>query len=180
MANPEGLFVEFYEDAHEVAHKSEAEGRPVYETREFVRVIVPGDMNNIVERVASDEDKRRFPNEYARFKQGTSKQHEGTLLTMWPPINKAQVKEAAYFEVHTVEQLASISDANMLRMGMGWQEMRRKAQAWLQLAKDGALASKQASQIEELENTVKLLQEQIAQVNAQRGPGRPRKEAVEA
>lgn len=180
MANPEGLFVEFYEDAHEDAYRSEQEGRPVYEQREFVRIIVPGDMNNIVERVASDEDKRRFPNEYARFKQGATKQLEGTLLTMWPPINKAQVKEAAYFEVHTVEQLAGLSDSAVLRMGMGWQEMRRKASAWLQAAADGAVVSKQAGEIEELQNTVKLLQEQLAQVNTARGPGRPRKEAVEA
>lgn len=180
MTNTEGLFVEFYEDAYEITHQSEVEGRPVYEQREFVRIIVPGNMTNVIERVCDEADKRRFPHEYARFKQGSSEKHEGTLLTVWPPINKSQIKESNYFSIYTVEQLSMLSDYNITKMGMGWQDLRRKAISWLAAAKDGAIVNKQSTEIEQLKQELASMREQLNATPDEPRRGRPRKEVVEA
>lgn len=174
------LFVEFYDDAVEVTFKSEQEGRPVYENRTFVRIIVPGDATNIVETIATQEHIKEYPRQYERYKQGASKVTEGTPLDMWPPITKAQVKEARYFEIHTVEQLATISDSSMMRMGMGWRDLRTKAQAYLNAAKDGAVVAQQAAENKRLSDEIEALKAQIAALGDEPKRGRPRKETVEA
>lgn len=181
---PSNLFVEFYDDAVEVTYRSEAEGRPVYENRTFVRIIVPGDATNIIETIATPQHIQDFPRQYERYKQGAAKVQEGTPLEMWPPINKAQVKEAKYFEIHTVEQLASISDGAMMKMGMGWRDLRNKAQAYLNAAKDGAVVAQQAAENKRLHEEIEALKAQIAALGlpADEAPrrGRPRKETAEA
>lgn len=181
---PSNLFVEFYDDAVEVTWKSEQEGRPVYENRTHVRIIVPGDATNVIETVATQEHFQQYPRQYERYKQGAARVQEGTPLEMWPPINKAQVKEARYFEVHTVEQLAQISDSSMMRMGMGWRDLRAKAQAYLNAAKDGAIVAQQAAENKRLSDEIEALKAQIAALGApvEEAPrrGRPRKENVEA
>jgi hypothetical protein len=172
---PQNLFVEFYEDAMEIPFKSEQQGRPVYEQREFVRIIVPGDSTNIIETPVTEGHKEQFPRQYERFKKGQSDVIEGTPLAMWPVINKSQVKEAAFFEVRSVEQLAELSDSICKRMGMGYVELRTKARAWLLSAKDSAIVTKQAADNDRLTNEIEMLKAQIAELGAVKR-GRPAKE----
>ena len=104
---------------------------------------------------------------------------DGTPLVMWPVVNKSQIKEAAFFEVRTVEQLAELSDANCRRMGMGYTELRSKAKAWLLAAKDSAVVTRQAAENDRLQGEIEALKEQIAALAAPKR-GRPAKEAEEA
>ena len=177
---PTPEFVEFYDDAVEITYRSEQEGRPVYENRTHVRIIIPGDATNIVETLANQTHYDRYPRQYDRYKQGLVKGVDGTPLEMWPPINKAQVKEARYFEVHTVEQLATISDSAMARMGMGWRDLRAKAQAYLAAAKDGASVVAQAAENKRLQDEISALKNQIAALGLPEAPkrGRRRKEEI--
>lgn len=175
----QNLFVEFYEDALEVPYKSEQEGRPVYEQREFVRIMVPGDSMNIIETPATQEHREMYQRQYERFKRGQKDVIDGTPLVQWPVINKAQVKEAAYFEVHSVEQLSEMSDSSCARMGMGYMELRSKAKAWLAAAKDASVVTRQAAENERLQGEIQALKEQIAQLAAPKR-GRPAKEVEEA
>lgn len=175
----QNVFVEFYEDALEIPFKSEQEGRPVYEQREFVRIMVPGDSMNIIETPATNEHRAAYQRQYERFKKGQMDVIDGTPLVQWPVINKAQVKEAAYFEVHSVEQLAALSDSACSRMGMGYAELRTKARAWLAAAKDAAVVTRQAAENERLQAEIEALKEQIAQMAAPKR-GRPAKEVEEA
>lgn len=173
------LYVEFYEDALEIPFKSEQEGRPVYEQREFVRILVPGDSTSIIETPATAQHREDFPRQYERFKKGMSEILEGTPLVMWPVVNKSQVKEASFFEVRTVEQLAELSDTNCKKMGMGYMELRSKARAWLLAAKDSAVVTRQAAENDRLQSEIEILKEQIAQLAAPKR-GRPAKETEEA
>ena len=169
------LYVEFYEDAMEIPFKSEQEGRPVYEQREFVRIIVPGDSTNIIETPVTEQHKDDFPRQYERFKKGQKDIVDGTPLAMWPVINKSQVKEAAFFEVRSVEQLAELSDSICKRMGMGYMELRTKARAWLLSAKDSAIVTKQAADNDRLTAEIEMLKAQIAEIGTIKR-GRPAKE----
>jgi hypothetical protein len=173
------LFVEFYEDALEIPFKSEQEGRPVYEQRIFVRIMVPGDATSIIETPATPQHKEEYRRQYERFEKGMKDVVDGTPLSMWPVVNKSQVKECEFFEIRSVEQLAELSDSTCKRMGMGYMELRSKAKAWLLAAKDSALVTRQAAENDRLQGEIEALKEQIAQM-AQPKRGRPAKETEEA
>ncbi len=161
MIQEDKMFVEFYSDAIELKFQSEQEGRPVYQEVPFVKIMIPGDPNNIIERVASKEDQMKYPKAWARFQNSESQGQIGTPLEQWPQINRAQVKEAKYYEVHTVEAMAGLSDTHCMNMGMGFMELRTKAQAYLAAAKDSAAVTAQAAENETLKSMIADLQAQI-------------------
>lgn len=158
------LYVEFYTDALEIPYRSEKEGRPVFETVEMIRIMVPGDMNNIIEVRVTEEHKQRYSQQYARFKAGEEAPIEGTPLEQWPLVNKAQIKEAQHFNVRTVEQVAELSDSFVAKIGMGWQGLRKQAQNWLKNAKDGAVVSQLTAENERMKQDIADLKEQIARM----------------
>ncbi|WIW04129.1 hypothetical protein [Achromobacter ruhlandii] len=102
-------------------------------------------------------------------------------LEQWPQINRAQVKEAKYFEVHTVEQMSGLADSHLGKMPPGFRELRSKAQAYLKAANDTAAATAQAAEAERLRAEVADVRAQLAEMQkqygepAKRGPGRPPK-----
>lgn len=181
MSQPQAesnLFVQFYVDAIEMKAESEKQGRPIFKDVPFVRIIVPGDTNNIIERKATDDDKKRFPNAWKRFEASETEAQEGTPLEQWPQITRSLLKECKYFEIHTVEALAGISDSHVAKMGMGFAELRNKAKAWLQAAQGTASLTAQAAENEQLRKMISDLQAQMADLSEKK-VGRPRKETVE-
>lgn len=185
MANPvheSHTFVEFFMNPVEFKAESEKEGRPVFKEIPFVRIIIPGDRNNVLECKASEYYKGRYPKAWAAFQAGQKEGFIGTSLESWPQINRSQVKEAKYFEVHTVEQLAELSDVHCQRLGMGWSELRNKAKAYLNIAADTAKETAQAAENERLRTEMEAMRAQMQELmaTAEKKPGRPKKETVEA
>lgn len=178
MSNPQdSCFATFYTEAVQLGAESERAGRPIFKDVPFVRIVIPGDQNNIIDRKANDMDKERFPEAWARYQRGEATGHTGTPLEQWPAITRSQVKEAKYFEVHTVEQLASLADSHCQRLGMGFMELRTKAKAYLAAAEGNAHNEAQAAEMERLRQELADLKAQFGE--AKRGPGRPRREAVD-
>jgi hypothetical protein len=192
MANPSAqeqkVSVSFYSEAVHLTHESEKQGRPVFQDFPHVRIIIPGDKNTVIERKATAEDKQAYPYAWSRFEQGDNAGSIGTPLEQWPQITRSQLKEAVYFEVKTVEQLAMISDEHITKLGMGFRSLRQSAKDYLDAAKIGAaesaLAAKNARQADEMaamQAQINQLAEALAK--AQEAPekeekklGRPRKE----
>lgn len=162
------MFVEFYTDAVEMKFQSEQEGRPVYQDMPFVKIMIPGDPNNIIERVATRDDQLKYPRAWERFQRSETSAQSGTPLEQWPQINRSQVKEAKYYEVHTVEAMAGLSDTHVGNMGMGFTELRTKAKAYLAAAKDSSAVMAQASENENLKAMIADLQAQIKEISKQR------------
>ena len=182
MAEGHGLHVEFFVESVKQDFKSEEAGRPIYADTEFVRIHIPGDKNLITERAATKQDKDRFALEYARFKNGMKEEEQavGTPLKHWPAMSRAMAKEFAAVNVHTVEQLAGLSDTAKQAFGMGALEWSRKAQAMLDAAAGSAGAEKYAAENEALKQRIADMERQFAELSARvdpekRGPGRPRK-----
>jgi hypothetical protein len=88
------------------------------------------------------------------------------------------VKECKYFEIHTVEQLANLSDMNVSRMGMGYMELRNKAKAYLVAAAGTSGETAQAAENQRLKEMIADLQRQMNEVSEKK-LGRPKKEMVE-
>lgn len=181
MSNPHlesTLYVSFYMDAIEFKAESEKAGRPVFKDVPFIKIIVPGDVNNIIERKATKDDELKFPKAWARFKAQETESHDGMPLEQWPQITRSLLKELKYFEVHTVEQLASLSDSQVSKLGMGFTEYRNKAKAYLAAAAGTAELTAQAAENERLKNMISDLQKQVTEL-AKPKVGRPAKETVE-
>lgn len=178
MQAESNLFVTFFIEAVEIKAESEKQGRPVYRDVPFIKIVVPGDVNNIIERKASKEDELKFPKAWARFKAEESDVLEGTPLEQWPQMSRSLVKESKFFEIHTVEQLANLSDINVSRMGMGYMELRNKAKAYLVAAAGTAGETAQAAENQRLKDMIADLQRQMNDVSKPK-VGRPAKETVE-
>ena len=58
--------------------------------------------------------------------------------------------------IYTVEQLSEVSDETVGRLGMGGRDLRTKAQSFLAVAKDTAMAGKQAVEIQRLKEDNEL------------------------
>lgn len=182
-----GLLVEFYIDAVHLAAKSEAEGRPIFEDREFVKIIPIGDNKTVTCRMANDADRQRFAEEYAVFTKGAAQTFKGTPLNQWPPMLPAQIKMFQHFNVYTVDQLAELDDIAMNRIGPGTRPLVEKAKAFLAKAKGGAEAERFAAENlamkADLARQAEIIAELSSKVGAlseKRGPGRPRNEDIAA
>lgn len=179
MLQENQALVEFYTDSVHSRVQSEKAGRPVHVDLPHLHIMVPGDKDNIVRRIASRADQQKYPKAWEAYLKQEDVAVSGTPLTEWPPIAKSQVKDAAHFGIKTVEQLAGLSDSHVTRMGIGWQDLRTKAKAYLTAADDGSETVRLASENERLTNRVKELEAQVQELSQRRGPGRPPKEPTE-
>src|SRR5215471_1867416 len=85
-AADEHLLVVFYMGTMKNDARSAEEGRLIVDDVECVKIIIPGDKNNMLDRPATPRDKARFARQYAAFRQGKlgDEQISGTRLTDWP------------------------------------------------------------------------------------------------
>lgn len=176
MSNPHGIFVKFYMDAVEIKFESEKHGRPIFKDVPHIQKLIPGDQTTVIEKVAKPEDMRQFPREWEAFKRQNETGVTGTPLEQWPQITRSQVKEAKYFEIHTVEQLSEVSEVSCQKLGMGFFELRNKARAYLEAAAGTASATAQEAENQRLRDEMQALKAQIASL-AESAPrrGRPPK-----
>lgn len=153
---------QFFTDKVELTFQSKMQGRPIYEDREFVRIIIPGDRRSQVVEPVNDEHKARWPEAYKAFTEGLEAPESGTPLTEWAVsgMTKARAAELAHFHVKTVEQLATITDAAVQNLGMGMWELREKARKWLEIAEKGS------APIEQMMATIQSQGDQIKQLQA--------------
>lgn len=164
------LAVRFYKKAVQDAAKSTEAGRPIFEEKDFVVIMVPGDKDNIVDRQVWDDasnpnsDTQRFGRQYDAWRRNQQQETTGTPLSAWPGVTRSQVEELAYLKVYSVEQLASVSDGNLQKMGPGYLGLRLKARDFLQAAAGTAPVEKMRAELEkrdsEMETLKRALREQ--------------------
>lgn len=144
MDNPDlQLGVEFFARAVENQAKSREAGRPIFEDKEFVRIVIPGDRLREIVAPAQDmhfvsHERRqmtyaeRFAPAYAAFRDGREVSAVGTPLEEAPFLTPARVAELKAQKITTVEQLAGIADANVSRaLGMGGRDLVEKAKTFI-------------------------------------------------
>jgi len=157
----ENLAVRFFIEPQEDETATKNQGRPIYRDVEMVEIRIPGDPD-LRRSPVMQADKDRFPKQYLAFKRNQSQEAvSGTPLAQWALLSRAQVEEAKYLGAHTVEQLASASDASIQRFGSGWISIRQKARDWLQSAKDSSMLSKLRSELEERDARIKTMEDML-------------------
>ena len=183
------LAVRFYQKEVENEWLTLQEGRPIKYMADFVRIEIPGNMTSVIDTLANDDHKQRFPVQWARYanEKSSADVPAGTPLHDWPLLTSAQASELKHFKFYTVEQVASASDQQInslgMMVGMAPFAFREKARAFLAKAKDSSAAMAQVDELHKRDLEIQRLQEQMAQLikAAEDKPkrGRPAKELVE-
>lgn len=159
-AHDNKLFVTFFKHPRKDEKKTLAEGRPMYNDEDYVRIMVPGDKDSIVIRPARDMDKERFAKQFAAYQAGEGESHQGTPLKAWPMVTRGQVEELKFFGVHTVEALAELADIHVQKfMGVG--TLKDQAKAFIQNAKEAAPLVQLNAAVEAKDNEIAALTEAI-------------------
>src|SRR4030095_1417545 len=161
-AGDDQLFVVFYMGTLDNESRTLAEGRRIVDDVECVRIMIPGDKNNIIDRPVTADDRRRFPQQYQMFRDGKKDDDQltGTRLRDWPYCSRSQVEELTYLGIKTVEQMAGLRD-DVCSKAPGFRTLKDNAVAWLARAKDSAIAAQQAKRLEDQDVKLRGMQDVI-------------------
>lgn len=158
-----GLRATFHLEPVQDEEASAKEGRPIYRDVEFCQIRNLSDKTNVIDRIATAQDKQRFPKEYALFKSGDTEQLVGTPLKEWPGVTKSKIKELAHFEIKTVEQLAEVSDGGIAQMGP-FRALRDAAKDWVASAKKQAPTTQLRAEMKDLAKENLALKTELAEL----------------
>jgi hypothetical protein len=189
-----GNIIYFFDKPEKDGKASLEAGRPVFANKVYIHKSTPGDNLVAIERPLRDQDKQDFPREWAAYEQKKETGRiDGTPLSEWPQMDRLQVAELNAINIHSVEQVANLSDSHASKI-MGFNELRKKAQTYLRYAKDLVDAEKGSEEkaalktqleardkeIAELKLRMELLekmaQDRMIGTDRPRKPGRPRKD----
>lgn len=144
--------------------ESEKQGRPIFKDVEFIKIVVPGDKDNVIDREVYPADRERFRVQYTAWKTNVKETAvDGTPLEEWTLITRSQVEELKHFNVRTVEQLASVSDGNLKNVGP-YQSLKQKAKDFVDKAKGEAPVVKMRSELEAVKSENETLKRQIKEL----------------
>jgi len=173
-------YVRFERRAVTDSQKTLSEGHHVAKDEDYALITPPYSKDVVEKKVAAwfvsvEKNVRagRIPQKhldlwkesYRRWQDGQEPPVDGTPIKDWSSISPAQCKNLLNAGCRSVEDLAQANDEAMRRLGMGANDLKNKARAWLQAAKDhGPLTMQIASlekQNEQLKGTIESLQDQI-------------------
>ena len=152
-----------------------------YKEKPFVRIIVPGDKTTIIDQPVRDDHKQRFARQWLHFQmQNNNAEVIGVPLTQWVKddpenFNDMQMAELQIFKFQTVEQVATASDSQLQRIGMGAVSLREMARRYLAVKNQ----SSSQTEIEQTKKELAEVKEQMAALMAQlqtKKVGRPKNE----
>lgn len=129
IENPDssGIPTVFYDRPVHNKEKSEEEGRPVYDTKVYVRK--HKDSLSIYDAPARDEDIKQNPKQYEIYLNSVKLRKSGTPLSALPGISPAMVTTCEACRIYTIEQLSQADD--IVIMDIGDRTLRDKAVAFL-------------------------------------------------
>lgn len=171
-----GMVVMFYlKPVHNPA-KSVESGSPQYDDKTYVRIHPPGERLNIIDRLATDSDRKRFPMQYMQFKENAPQVSNGTPIDMLFPATPSVGAALKASGVHTVEQCAELSAHAIETIGMGAQQWVNDAQRYLQVANKGVKASELKKLLDDrdlennhLKHKIDLLETELNHLREQAG-----------
>lgn len=160
-------YVRFYLRPKRDAEKSKASGTPIHRQVEYVEILTAGDKDNVSDRPVRRLDRYVWKDKYVAFRNGT-KTSAGVPLSVWGGVDDARVADLAALRIHTVEELADVSDNNLQRLGMHARSEREKARKYLEVMRDDAPIKALRTENEEMKARLAAL-EALANASAPEG-----------
>ncbi len=164
------LWTEFYLKPVLNTVESQKAGRQIWEEKVYLKIGVPGDRDVVdrpywISETHPYSDSARFGDRYLKWK--ASKNQNATvgtplslLAAMQPPIlDLGKVKELEFLHVTTAEQLVGMPDV-LGQKFMGFPELKRKVQGYLELQAADAPNAMMREQLEARDAQLSALGEQ--------------------
>jgi hypothetical protein len=152
--------VHFYKREVPIIKRGQATGAT--ELVDFVQLSHPGENLNCIDRRATDEDKKRFHEQFEQYQAGADQIPNGTpISTVFksPAILRTLERESVF----TVEQLAALSGHAIQSIGMGCQEWVNAAKRYIEDCKSVNKADFAAT-IEALKSEIATLKKAVARL----------------
>ena len=112
---------------------------------------------------------QHFRRQYESWKAGHEVPELGLSVRQWPSLSKAQAENLLAAGVRTVEDVATMNEQTMQRVGMGARELQRKARAYVDSRETNKAAEQIAALQAEVENrdaTITGLEQRLAKLEA--------------
>jgi len=155
------VIVMFTKEAIQNAAKSEAEGRPIFDAIDYVRIQHPGE-RDFDKRPAREEDRMRWPHQWQAYQNNAGQAPNGTPLDILFPGNPEIVAMLKTLQVLTVEHLAEAGEVALTRIGFGARDWQAKAKTFMDMAKTAAPLHAAQKMIETQKERIENLEQQLA------------------
>lgn len=143
-------------------------GRPMTKGVTYVRIQHPGERDTIDTPVAHKPDApHRWPRQWAQFQQSKEQIPEGTPIEMLFPQYPEIGANLHSCGVHTIEQMASLTEHGAQSIGMGATQWRNEARAFLEKANKGVGIHKMQAELQKRDNEIEVLRNQVSDLVAQ-------------
>jgi len=139
-------------------------GRPMFDDVEYITIIIPGQRDTMVTEV-TDQYRQRFAKQYQAWKARSADPLSGTPLSELSWMSVSQVAEFNAMNIRTVEQLVGLSDS-VAHKFMGYQQLKARAQRFLDAASTAAPDLKLEKALEERDAEVSVLKQQVSDLMA--------------
>lgn len=104
-----GVFAKFY-DRVVKTDEVQNNGLPKFNTVTFVEIRLRDNNTEVYDQPATEENKKRFPVEYARYQLAKKQVQEGTPLEQFAFLALDEIENMKYHGLFTVEALAALDD----------------------------------------------------------------------
>jgi hypothetical protein len=169
------LYVTFHTAAVLNPAASTKAGRPIYDDIDMITIRTPGSqLTSIVDHAKRYTQGRPIlAKKYSEWKAGQLESAGGTPLENFPFLftKPSLIAELKYRHIHTVEQLAALSDTGKQQI-MGGHELCQKAADWIASTAAGAADSEKA----EMKAKMAAMEAQLAALTAD---PKPRKRKID-
>lgn len=170
----------FRTQSYEDVNASEREKRPMFKEREVVEVRIAGDRHYSpvfpahAMYIRQDGEEityaMRWPEQYARFKDGHAQVADGTPLDELPFLSAAQRSTCKALKVYTAESLATLEGKNLRNLGPDGAKMKQQAQEYINSARGFADNTQAAQENQHLKAQVETLRKQLLQAQQAETP----------
>jgi hypothetical protein len=156
--------VGFYKRSVLNKFKSNEQGKPVHEGRDFIKIQHPGESLNIVDREVTEQDKQRWPQKWSQYIQNIAQIPDGVPLNLLYPSKPEIVETLRGYNIQTIQQLEKLSGHAIATIGMGCQEWVNAAAAYMKQADKGVDHHKFNAAMNAKDQQIKTLQRQIEEL----------------
>lgn len=150
--------------------KSKEAGRRIMVGKVYVRIQQPGEKDCTDDPVENKPwTMQRFARQWQQYQASQQQIPDGTPVDMLPYfIQRPEIAANLHsLAVHTIEQLANLTEHGASSIGMGATQWRNMAKDFLEKANKGVGAHKMEAELAKRDNTIEVMSNQIEQLKTQ-------------
>jgi len=144
----------FYKHPVLQGFESRKAGREIYKDEDFIEIQIPGQKNCITQRAVQDADKVEYPAEWNAYEKNAGEANVGSPIGHLPGMSPSKEMELKGLGIYTVEQLVSLSEPGIQKVGHGARALIKTGEQYLG----------QSSEIDEVKQKNEALAKQIAEL----------------